>query len=269
MGVWTEPELHAILACPYCRGSLAITDGGPARCESCRTSYPRLAHAWDLRPARETLSSEAWEAWEVLQANGIASYESDPEHNLAIGERSDFHLFGEFCRLSGDVLDVGCGPQAWPSHFNAAPRGTRFVGIDPLVGDRLADYAQVRGLAEHLPFASGAFDRVVFATTLDHFVDPVAALREAVRVHRPGGAIVAFVGHKAPDAPAPEKSPDWYNRLEPPNGHDDVFHVKRLDPVAAEDLFARSGLRIVDSESHPVDEFRSNHFFRLQPDLTV
>ena len=28
-------------------------------------------------------------------------------------------------------------------------------------------------------------------------------------------------------------------------------------------------LSIVGSESHPVDEFRSNHFFRLQPDLTV
>lgn len=211
------------------------------------------------------MSSDPWQAWEVLQANGVASYESDPEHNLAVGERSDFRRFGEFCDLSGDVLDVGCGPQPWPSHFSAAPPQTRLVGVDPLVGERPADYTQVRGLAEHLPFADAAFDHVVFATTLDHFVDPVAALREAIRVHRPGGTIVAFVGHKSPEAPRPAKSPSWYTELRPPNGYDDVFHVKRLDPSAAEDLFARSGLRLVEAESHVVDEYRSNHFFRLQP----
>ncbi len=265
VGVWTEPELHAILACPRCRGSLAILGHAPARCRSCGTSYPRLAQAWDLRPPEQLLRSDAWGAWEVLQENGIASYEADPEHNLAIGDRPDFSLFGEFCRLSGDVLDVGCGPQAWPSHFSAAPPQTRFVGVDPIVGERQADYVQVRGLAEHLPFADGAFDHVVFATTLDHFVDPVSALREAVRVRRPGGTVLAFVGHKTPEAPAPRISPEWYNRLKPPNGYDDVFHVKRLDVSSAEDLFARSGLHVVDSEAHVVDEFRSNHFFRLQP----
>ncbi len=199
----------------------------------------------------------------MLQDNGASAYDADPEHNLAIGERSDFLAFGEFCGLSGDVLDVGCGPQAWPTHFSAAPPQTRFVGVDPLVGERPAEYAQVRGVAEHLPFADGVFDHVVFATTIDHFVDPVAALHEAIRVCKPTGAIGAFVGHKRDGGPPPTQSPDWYVRLKPPDGHDDLFHVSRLDPGGAEDLFARSGLRIEASETHLVDEFRSNHFFRL------
>jgi SAM-dependent methyltransferase len=264
MGRWTPQELHAILACPNCRGRLAV-GSSEAVCESCGVSYPRFGHVWDLTPPRERVSSEAWDAWEVLQANGEAGYEADPEHNLAIGDRPDFIAFGEFCRLSGDVLDVGCGPQAWPTHFGTAAPETRFVGVDPLVGERPADYPQVRGLAEHLPLADGVFDHVVFATTIDHFVDPRAALHEAVRVLRAGGTIDAFVGHKREGAPVPAQSPEWYTRLEPPPGHDDLFHIKRLDPDEAQALFARSGLLISDHETQVVDDFRSNHFFRLRP----
>lgn len=262
---WTEQELRAILACPNCRGSLAFRQDSAAGCTSCGVEYTRLPHSWDLTPPPERLGTAEWKAWEVLQANGVSSYDHDPEHNLAIGERSDFTAFGEFCGLAGDVLDVGCGPQAWPSHFDAASPETRFVGVDPLVGERAAHYAQVRGLAEHLPFTDDVFDLVVFATTIDHFVDPVAALREATRVSKPDGAIAVFVGHKHADAPAPPVSPEWYRRLKPPEGYNDVFHVARLDPVESEELFARSDLRVEARETHVVDEFRSNHFFRLKP----
>jgi SAM-dependent methyltransferase len=252
-----------LLACPDCAGTLVALDGGDLRCEGCGRAFARLASGWDLTPSRERWSSETWRSWEALQANGVVSYREDPERNIAVGEREDASAFARFSGLRGLVLDIGCGPQAWPAYFDEYEEGTRFVGVDPLVGETEAGYTQLRALAEYLPLRSESFDRVLFATTLDHFVSPEAALAEAVRVVKSDGTIVAWVGHKDAAAPPPPESPDWYRRLERPAGAQDVFHVKRLDPDESEELFAKAGLTVLEREDLPVDEYRSNHFFRL------
>ncbi len=46
------------------------------------------------------------------------------------------------------------------------------------------------GLAEHLPFADGAFDRIVMVDTFHHLRDQHAAAKETLRVLRPGGRLV-------------------------------------------------------------------------------
>ena len=137
------------------------------------------------------------------------------------------------------------------------------MGVDPLVGDTESGYTQLRALAEYLPLRSGTFDRVLFATTLDHFVSPEAALAEALRVMKSDGTIVAWVGDKEAGAPPPAESPDWYRRLERPPGAEDLFHVKRLDPAGSEQLFAQADLTVLEREDTAVNEYRSNHFFRL------
>lgn len=48
----------------------------------------------------------------------------------------------------------------------------------------------VRGSAEHLPFADGAFERVLVVDALHHFADHPRAARELVRVVAPGGRLV-------------------------------------------------------------------------------
>jgi SAM-dependent methyltransferase len=201
--------------------------------------------------------------WEQLQANGEVSYEEEPESNLGVGERADCLAFSRFCRFDGLVLDVGCGPQAWPAYYAVHTPETRFVGVDPLAGDRAADYVQVRALAEYLPFGDGRFDQVVFATTLDHFVDPERALTEGIRVLRPGDAVSVWIGEKQPDTPPPAESSDWYEGLVKPEGAEDVFHVKRLDLSEVESLLSAVGLEVLERESHRIDDFRANHFFRL------
>jgi len=253
------------LACPACRTPLPALDGDAFDCPGCGTTYRRLPFGWDLTPPRHALTPGQWEVWEQLQRNGAVSYEADPEHNLGVGDREDVARFSRFAGLHGDVLDVGCGPQPWPSYFDAHAPGTRFVGVDPLVGEREARYERHRALAEHLPFADDGFDVVLFAGTLDHFVDPALALAEAVRVLRPGGTIAVYLGHKREGAPKPAVSHDWYEALEVPEGAEDRFHMERFGPDEAAALFARAGLAVVDQEDHRVDDWRSYHFYRLAP----
>jgi SAM-dependent methyltransferase len=260
----TDEELAEITACPHCGTDLPLpVREHRARCERCQTEYRRLAYGWDLTAPERDRGDALWATWDTLQANGVVSYESDPEHNLAVGDREDCLEFGRFCALGGLVLDVGCGPQAWPTHFDTAPSSTRFVGIDPLVGDHPAVYAQIRALAEFLPFRDNVFDHVVFSGTLDHFVDPARALREAARAVAVGGTIEVVLGHKRSDAPPPVTSHAWYERLHRPEGADDAFHVKRLDAAKTGELFAAAGLRIIEREVMPVDAYRTTFFYRL------
>jgi SAM-dependent methyltransferase len=252
------------LACPACRSPLPPLEGDAVVCPSCAASYRRLPFAWDLTPPRERWTDGQWEVWERLQGNGAVSYEADPEHNLGVGEREDVARFSTFSRLAGDVLDVGCGPQPWPAYFDDHANGTRFVGVDPLVGEREGAFERYRALAEHLPFADGSFDVVLFAGTLDHFVDPALALAEALRVLRDDGTVSVYLGHKREGAPRPAVSHGWYEALEVPEGAEDRFHMERFGPDEAVALFAGAGLAVVDQEDHRVDAWRSYHLYRLR-----
>ncbi|HUP70772.1 MAG TPA: methyltransferase domain-containing protein [Acidimicrobiales bacterium] len=91
------------------------------------------------------------------------------------------------------VLDLGAGTGAGGRAAQA--RGAEVFSVDSAFG-MLAAGASHRlsaavGDALALPFSLAAFDAVVAAFSLNHVDDPVAALREAVRVLRPGGTIVA------------------------------------------------------------------------------
>ncbi len=95
---------------------------------------------------------------------------------------------------SGAVLvDVGCGGGLLAPHV--AGKGYRHIGVDLVTSAlrkaRERGVVAVRGDALRLPIADGCADVVSAGELFEHVPDLAAAVREACRVLRPGGLLVA------------------------------------------------------------------------------
>jgi demethylmenaquinone methyltransferase/2-methoxy-6-polyprenyl-1,4-benzoquinol methylase len=94
-------------------------------------------------------------------------------------------------RPSERILDIGGGTGRVSQTFSD---DCVVVVCDPSWGmlreARQKQLIACRGLAEHLPFASDAFDRIVMVDTFHHLRDQHAAAKETLRVLRPGGRLV-------------------------------------------------------------------------------
>lgn len=95
------------------------------------------------------------------------------------------------------VLDVACGLGGWLGACRQ--RGARPYGVDlSAKAIELCRKAMPEGEfhaqpAETLPFPTHEFDLVTCLGSLEHFVDPVSALREMARTARPGAPILIVV----------------------------------------------------------------------------
>jgi ubiquinone/menaquinone biosynthesis C-methylase UbiE len=95
------------------------------------------------------------------------------------------------------VLDAGCGSGVFLGA--AAGRGARVAGIDASAA--MLEHARARvpeadlrlGDLQVLPFADDTFDVVTSFNGFWFAADPVAAVREAVRVARPGAPVLLLV----------------------------------------------------------------------------
>lgn len=121
--------------------------------------------------------------------------------SMVVGREGDARLVA---RLSGVrpgdiVLDLGCGPGVAARH--AARLGATVIGVDPapvmlrvarLLSRRSENVRYVEGAAEAVPAADGSASVMWSIATVHHWADVDAGLREARRVIRGGGRLVAL-----------------------------------------------------------------------------
>ena len=259
----TAETLRRIIQCPNCNSPLILFQLKDAHCDGCGEIYKKLPHSWSLIPG-SFKSLDLIESWEQLQENGLISYQKDPHHNLSVGERQDCKDFAQFCKFNGLVLDIGCGPQTWPAYFRFYSEKTHFIGVDPLVGEFPTKYPQFRAVGEFLPFATESFDHVLFATSLDHVIDPIKSLSEACRITKRSGAIDIWISEKNPGAPKPKTSHTWFEALEKPQKADDVFHFKRLNSNDLMSFFNKTGLQVIEEKISESDEYCTRLFYKVR-----
>jgi SAM-dependent methyltransferase len=142
------------------------------------------------------------------------------------------------------VLDVACGGGIVVCAF--APHVREAIGIDvtPAMLDRARQLAKEKGLlnvawregdVSSLPYSDQSFTIVATRFAFHHFTDPLAVLREMVRVCAPEGRIVVVDTCASED---PAKAAE-FNRLERLR---DPSHVRNLTLTELKGLFATVGL---------------------------
>jgi SAM-dependent methyltransferase len=98
----------------------------------------------------------------------------------------------------GLVLDAGCGTGRYSAAWRTLFPSATLVGVD-INGRILRDgqvspgaLAPVNGTLLGLPFADGTFDVVMSRGVIQHTAQPDRALRELVRVCKPGGLLFFY-----------------------------------------------------------------------------
>lgn len=136
-----------------------------------------------------------------------------------------------FARLTGDVLDVGCGNKPYRDGVPAA----RYVGLDvdtPFT--REVGAADVFYDGRIFPLPDAGFDGVLCSQVLEHVFTPEAFLAEIRRVLRPDGILLLAV-------------PFMWDEHEQP--HD----FGRYSSFGLRALLARSGFEVLEQRKSVAD----------------
>lgn len=157
------------------------------------------------------------------------------------------------------VLDVACGTGCLTREIRArvGARGS-VVGLD--INEGMLDVARRtvpevdwrQGAAESLPFEDDSFDAVVCQFALMFFTDRRAAIREMLRVLRPGGRLAVAVWDRVDNSPGYAAVTKLLERLFGENAANALrapFNLGDLQTLRTE--FANAGVSDIDIKTLP------------------
>lgn len=143
-------------------------------------------------------------------------------------------------------LDVACGPGALVLALASRLKFARGIDLtsEMLLQARafqkerhISNAAFDRGEAEHLPYPDASFDLVTCQCSFHHLPKPGFALREMIRVSKPGGRIALI------DTLGPESDPKFelHNRIETVR---DPSHTLSLRLTTYLEMFEKNGVEV-------------------------
>jgi trans-aconitate methyltransferase len=157
-------------------------------------------------------------------------------------------------------IDIGCGTGVLTAAVLAGCGPSRVVGIDSAAAFLQTAKAQVpdsracfkQGDAQAIPEGDDAFDVAVSGLVLNFVPDKDAAIREMVRVARPGGTVALYVWDYAGHMQVMRYFFDVATALDPrASEFDDGVKTPVCRPRPLAELFARA--RLTDVEVRAID----------------
>lgn len=134
-------------------------------------------------------------------------------------------------KLSGSLLDVGCGSKPYRLLFN----------VDTYVGlDIESETSRERGVADTLysgsafPFSDNSFDSILCNQVLEHVFNPDEFIGEIVRVLKPSGKVLLTVPFV------------W-------DEHEQPYDYARYSSFGLRALFTKQGLRVIQHKKLGAD----------------
>lgn len=142
------------------------------------------------------------------------------------------------------LLDVACGGGNVVCAFARVVHHATGIDMTAAMLDRARTVAREKSLsnvtwnqgqAASLPYADGTFTIVVTRFSFHHFIEPLAVLKEMVRVCAPGGRVLVADMHTSTDSAKGAE----FNRMELLR---DPSHVRALPVSELQALFPAAGL---------------------------
>lgn len=186
-------------------------------------------------------------------------------HRFTPDHVHEANVFGAYLKIGAIVLshpkvarvvDVGAG-KAWqfPAYYKHWYE-VSLIGIDidydGIVGNAALDQRIVCDVVDSIPIADECVDVIMVHSGIEHFENNERFLRNAFRILRPGGFLLAqFPGRYAPFAIANRVLPDWLAKkaLRTSMGATDVLGFKayydRTDYKSFKRLSANAGFEEV------------------------
>jgi SAM-dependent methyltransferase len=195
-----------LFACPNCLESLPINSNG-ATCAGCGAEYRVTQQGQlDLRLRGTKRVSVEHDIGDRSICDPMPDFSPIPENtssqidyrsiplspSLARGNRVTRELLSHFPRskTGGAMLDLGCGGE--PYRDIAPYTNLEYVGMDYDIAPHLL------GDGHALPFKDNAFDFVTSFAVFEHIRYPFVAMREVVRVMKPGAVFIGTVAFLEP-----------------------------------------------------------------------